>query len=132
VAPRPTLSTTVAAGTHGAAVSWTRFCENATLCCRIVSRALCEVRGGRVKKVAHLLRRFEFHVLLCCLGLVAFGKPTLIPGPDTAPAAVMLAYFVPWLLLIAVLFAIAHSGTDPAEEEDQNGDATTAEPAQRE
>jgi hypothetical protein len=85
-----------------------------------------------MKKVAHLLRRFEFHVLLFFLGLVAFGKPTLIPGPDTAAPAVMLAYFVPWLLVVGVLFAIAHSGPYLADEEDGNGDATVLPPGQGE
>ena len=85
-----------------------------------------------MKNAAHLLRRFEFHVLLFFLGLVAFGKPTLIPGSDTASPAVMLAYFVPWLLLIAVLFAIAHSGPGPADDEDGNDDSTTLPPAQKE
>jgi hypothetical protein len=77
-----------------------------------------------MKKVAHLLRRFEFHALLFFLALFVFAKPTLIPATPARPAALFLAYFVPWALLIVVLYAIARSGSDDEDDDAPSGTST--------
>jgi hypothetical protein len=79
-----------------------------------------------MKKAAHLLRRFEFHLLLFFLALLAFAKPTLLPSPNPAPTALLLAYFVPWGALIVVLFAIARSGPQGAEDDEFDPDPPAA------
>ena len=75
-----------------------------------------------MKKAARLLRRFEFHVLLFFLALVAFAKPTLVPIPEAPATTLLLAYFVPWLVLIALLFAIARSGPEASDEDEFDPD----------
>lgn len=81
-----------------------------------------------MKKAAHLLRRFEFHALLFLLALVVFAKPTLIPATAPRPAALFLAYFVPWALLIGILYAIARSGCDDESDADPGAEGPVPTP----
>lgn len=81
-----------------------------------------------MKKAAHLLRRFEFHLLLFFLGMLAFAKPTLIPSPNAPPSALLLAYFVPWVFLIGMLWAISRSGPEDDDDENPGGDSASTPP----
>ena len=84
-----------------------------------------------MKKAAHLLRRFEFHLLLFFFGVVAFAKPTLIPSPDAAPTTLLLDHFVPWAVVIVLLAAIARSGPPGVDDDEDIAPEVSATPAPR-
>ena len=84
-----------------------------------------------MKRAAQLLRRFEFHVLLFFLGVAAFAKPTLIPNPSARVTDFLLAYFLPWALLIVVLWAIARSGPERDDADDVVEPGITTSPPPR-
>jgi hypothetical protein len=62
-----------------------------------------------MNKIADLLRRFEFQLLVFFAALVAFARPSLLPRSEVGAAAVWLAYFVPWAVVVVVLFCIARA-----------------------
>ena len=65
-----------------------------------------------MRRIARLLSRFEFHLLLFALAAIAFVKPLVILVPDARPAQAMLAYFVSWALLIGLLGLTAGTAGD--------------------
>jgi hypothetical protein len=71
-------------------------------------------------KRIRLLARFEVHLLLFALALAFFLKPILLPRPQPSAAHQLLAFFVPWAALIALLFLMARAAkTQPPQGDEQ-------------
>lgn len=62
-----------------------------------------------MRKLAQMLRRQAFHLLLLFVALIVFSKPALLVGPDEHPVQVMLEFFLPWAAIIVGLFCIGRS-----------------------
>jgi hypothetical protein len=56
-----------------------------------------------------VLRRLEFHLLIFLVALLVFCRPVLLASPGERPARVMLSFFVPWALVVGLLFCISRS-----------------------
>jgi hypothetical protein len=63
-----------------------------------------------MRKLSRVLRRLEFHLLLFVVALLGFCKPVLLAWPGEQPARVMAAFFVPWALVVALLFCASRRG----------------------
>jgi hypothetical protein len=89
-------------------------------------RLTVEVTGlredARMRKLANMLRRHAFHLLLLFVALIVFAKPVLLTTPDEHPLQVLLEFFVPWAAIIVVLLwigrSLARSEGDPPEPRD--------------
>lgn len=62
-----------------------------------------------MNKIADLLRRFEFHLLVFFIALVAFVRPSALPKSEVDAEAIWLSYFVPWAAVVFILFLIARA-----------------------
>ncbi len=65
-----------------------------------------------MKRLVQLLRRFEFHLLLAVVASFVFVRPRLLPAGVAAPADMMVAYYAPWAVVIAILFLIGRAQRD--------------------
>jgi hypothetical protein len=68
-----------------------------------------------------VLRQHAFHLLLLVVALIVFCKPMLLPSESESPARVVLELFVPWALVVVVLFLVARSSDEPALPEEKPG-----------
>jgi hypothetical protein len=68
-----------------------------------------------MRKLSTVLRRPAFLLLLLVVAAVAFCKPVLLAVPGERPARVLLEFFVPWALVVAVLFLVGTGGADGGE-----------------
>ena len=59
-------------------------------------------------KLSGVLQRHAFQVLLLFVALIAFIKPLLLTADNERPLRVVLELFVPWGLVVLVLFLIGH------------------------
>jgi hypothetical protein len=73
-----------------------------------------------MRKLSTVLRRPAFLLLLLVLAAVAFCKPVLLAGTDERPGRVLLELFVPWAVIVVVLFVVGVS----RDRADDAGDAT--------
>jgi hypothetical protein len=62
-----------------------------------------------VRRVSSFLGLFEFHALLFFAALFLFSRPVLLLLDDERPAGVILSFFVPWALVVLVLFAASRT-----------------------
>ena len=74
-----------------------------------------------MRKVSSVLRRHSFHLLLLAVAACAFCKPVLLAVPGEHPRRVLLELFVPWALVVLVLFLIARSSDGPTDPDDLPG-----------
>jgi hypothetical protein len=76
-----------------------------------------------MRNLARVLRQHAFHLLLLFVALIVFVKPMVLTTGDEGPGRVVLELFVPWALVIVVLFLIGRSdatsdpGPPPGEPE---------------
>jgi len=66
-----------------------------------------------LRKLSTVLRQHAFHLLLLFLALVAFIKPMVLATGNERPGRVVLELFVPWALVIVVLFLVGRSDDTP-------------------
>jgi hypothetical protein len=69
-----------------------------------------------MKKLNHLLSRAEFHTLLVTLSLIVFSWPFLIPADLQRPQDLFVHLFLPWLVVIVLLFLVGRSDEPAAQE----------------
>jgi hypothetical protein len=63
-----------------------------------------------------VLRQHAFHVLLLFIALIVFIKPMVLTTGSERPGQVVLELFVPWALVILVLFLVGRSDDTPDPE----------------
>lgn len=69
-----------------------------------------------MRKLSRVLRQHAFHLLLLFVAIIAFIKPMVLATGNERPAQVVLELFVPWALVIVVLFLIGRSDDTPDPE----------------
>lgn len=75
-----------------------------------------------MKRLKGALRQPEFHAVLFSLGALLFSYPLLLMANTEPPRVIYLALFLPWAIIIAVLFLITRSYSVPHSEQAQNQD----------
>jgi hypothetical protein len=75
-----------------------------------------------MRELSAVLRQHAFHLLLLVVALIVFCKPMFLATESESPARVVLELFVPWALVVAVLFLVARSSDEPAEPEEPEQD----------
>jgi hypothetical protein len=75
-----------------------------------------------MRKLSTVLRRPAFLMVLLLLAAVTFCKPVLLAVAGERPGRVLLELFVPWGLVVCVLFLVGRSrdggdGEDPGAPE---------------
>lgn len=71
-----------------------------------------------MRELSRVLRQPAFHLLLLAVALVVFCKPMLLPTSSESAGQVVLQLFVPWALVVVVLFLIARSSDEPPHVQD--------------
>jgi hypothetical protein len=74
-----------------------------------------------MRNLARVLRQHAFHLLLLSVALIMFVKPMLLTSGDEGPGQVVLELFVPWAVVIVVLFFVGRSDDTP-DPEAQSGE----------
>jgi hypothetical protein len=69
-----------------------------------------------MRNLARVLRQHAFHLLLLSVALIAFVKPMVLTTGSESPGRVVLELFVPWALVIVVLFLVGWSDDSPDPE----------------
>ncbi len=80
-----------------------------------------------MEKLKTLFGQTEFYALLFCCSLILFSYPLLLMTNVKPPESVLLSLFVPWIIVILLLFLAGRSHTaPPADESDEreNGEIT--------
>jgi hypothetical protein len=62
-----------------------------------------------MRKLATVMRRPAFLVLLAVLSAIVFCKPVLLATENEHPGRVLLEFFIPWALVVLVLFLVGWS-----------------------
>ena len=57
-----------------------------------------------MRRLPAVVQRLEFHVLWFFVSLILFSAPVVLLSARPPPRQLMLAFFVPWLVSLAVLF----------------------------
>lgn len=74
-----------------------------------------------MRRLKHLLRQAEFHRLLFAMGLIVFSWPFAGSVAAPHPISVFLYLFVPWGVIIFLLFLISQSlAISPSPEPDDD------------
>lgn len=83
-----------------------------------------------MKRIRVLLSQLEFHALLFVLGIILFSHPLLIMSNEGHPTKVYLSLFLPWGLMISLLFLMTRSyiasDSDPNQDEEEDGGMSDA------
>ena len=74
-----------------------------------------------MRNLAKVLRQHAFHLLLLFVALIGFVKPMVLTTGNEGPGRVVLELFVPWALVIVVLFLVGRSDDTP-DPEAQSGE----------
>jgi hypothetical protein len=69
-----------------------------------------------MRNLSRVLRQHAFHLLLLFVALFVFVKPMVLTTGTEGPSRVVLELFVPWVLVIAVLFLVGRSDDTPDPE----------------
>lgn len=80
-----------------------------------------------MKKLKFLLRQPEFHGLLFVLSLILFSYPLLVMSNASHPKTIYLSLFLPWGIIILLLFLTSRSYPTLQQEkgpDHQDGDVT--------
>jgi hypothetical protein len=75
-----------------------------------------------MRELSAVLRQHAFHLLLLVVAVIVFCKPMLLATESESPRRVVLELFVPWALVVLVLFLIARSSDEPADPEEPEQD----------
>ena len=59
-----------------------------------------------MRKLSTVLRRPAFLLMLFIVAAVAFCKPVLLAVPNERPGRVLLSLFVPWGIVVVLLFLV--------------------------
>jgi hypothetical protein len=74
-----------------------------------------------MRKLSTMLRQPAFLLVLLCVAGICFCKPVLLAVVGERPGRVLLELFVPWALVVCVLFLVGlgrdGDGEDPAAPE---------------
>lgn len=62
-----------------------------------------------MRRIPSLLRQPGFHLLLFLVALILFTRPVLLMPKMEPPGTVMASFFLPWGLVILVLFFVSRS-----------------------
>jgi hypothetical protein len=73
-----------------------------------------------MRKLSSVLRRPAFLIVLLLVAGVAVCKPVLLAAAGERPGRVLLELFVPWALVVGVLFLVGIS-RDPAGDGEDPG-----------
>jgi hypothetical protein len=69
-----------------------------------------------MRRLPAVVQRLEFHALWFFASLILLTAPVVLLAARPPPRQLMLAFFVPWLVSVAVLFVASRgyqaSGTD--------------------
>jgi hypothetical protein len=79
-----------------------------------------------MRRLPAVVQRLEFHGLWFFLSLILFSAPVVLLSARPPPKQLMLAFFVPWLVSLAVLF-VASRGYQ-ASSADGDDDSQRPEP----
>jgi len=71
-----------------------------------------------MRELSSVLRQHAFHLLLLFVALIVFCKPMFLATESESPTRVVLELFIPWALVVLVLFLIARSHDEPPDPED--------------
>ena len=70
-----------------------------------------------MRRLRALLGQSEFHIFLFCLSLILFARPLLVMSNNGSPGAVFLSLYIPWAIIIFLLFLAARSSASaPADQ----------------
>ena len=69
-----------------------------------------------MRKLSRVLQQHAFHVLLLFVALIVFIKPMVLTSGSESPVRVALELFVPWAIVIVILFLIGRSDDTPDPE----------------
>jgi hypothetical protein len=64
-----------------------------------------------MRRLRALLGQSEFHIFLFCLTLILFARPLLVMSSGGGPESIFLSLYVPWAIIIFLLFLAARSST---------------------
>lgn len=79
------------------------------------------------KKLMGVFRQPEFHAILFSLGLLLFTYPLLLMTNAEPPGVIYLALFLPWAIIIMLLFVMTRSypvSRLDQEQDQEDGDIT--------
>jgi len=71
-----------------------------------------------MRRLPAVVQRLEFHGLWFFISLVLFSAPVVLLAVRPAPKQLMLAFFVPWLVSLAVLFLASRGYQTSGGEDD--------------
>ncbi len=79
-----------------------------------------------MKKLKSVLEHYEFHVLLFILCIIMFFSPLFILSDFSTPGPILLSFFIPWALIIAILYFTgqSYSKRDTSRHPDKAGRGT--------
>ena len=73
-----------------------------------------------MRRLPAVVQRLEFHGLWFFLSLILFSAPVVLLSARPPPKQLMLAFFVPWLVSLAVLFIASRGYQASGGEEDDD------------
>jgi hypothetical protein len=76
-----------------------------------------------MRKLSTVLRQQAFHALLLFGALVVFSKPAMLTFPGESPLEVLLEFFLPWAVIIVVLFMVGLGLNREGNDEGAGADA---------
>ncbi len=81
-----------------------------------------------MKRIKMVLGQPEFHGVLFVLSLILFSYPLLVMSNEAHPRIVYLSLFLPWGIIILLLFFTTRSYAtiSPLDNKDEDGDVTDA------
>ena len=80
-----------------------------------------------MRRLPAVVQRLEFHGLWFFVSLILFSAPVVLLSARPPPKQLMLAFFVPWLVSLAVLF-VASRGYQASGGEDDDAAPKRPEP----
>jgi hypothetical protein len=72
-----------------------------------------------MRRLRAVLQGVEFHLLWFLISLILFSAPIVLLSFRQQPKQLMLAFFVPWLASLVVLFVASRSYQVPSGDDDQ-------------
>ena len=73
-----------------------------------------------MRRLPAVVQRLEFHVLWFFVALILFSAPVALLSARPPPKQLMLAFFIPWLVSLAVLFIASRGYQTSGGEADED------------